>query len=102
MRLDRLFLNQMKDVLAVEEERARGTHPLPAPRLREAKQLGFSDHRLGELLKVPEGEIRRLRIAEGITAVFKRVDTCAAEVPALTPYLYSTCDAACHAPTPYA
>src|SRR5207244_2953761 len=43
-RLDRWFLNQMKDILAVEEELARGTHPLPAPRLREAKQLGFSDH----------------------------------------------------------
>src|SRR5437879_4991050 len=58
-RLDRWFLNQMKDILAVEEELARGTHPLPAPRLREAKQLGFSDHRLGELLKVQEGAHRR-------------------------------------------
>src|SRR5947199_790176 len=94
-RLDRWFLNQMKDILAVEDQLARANHPLPAPRLREAKQLGFSDHRLGELLKVPEGEIRRLRIAEGITAVFKRVDTCAAEFPALTPYLYSTYEAEC-------
>src|SRR5437899_5834099 len=94
-RLDRWFLNQMKDILAVEEELARGTHPLPAPRLREAKQLGFSDHRLGELLKVEEGEIRRLRMAEGVTAVFKRVDTCAAEFPALTPYLYSTYESKC-------
>src|SRR2546422_1427351 len=58
-------------------------------------QLGFSDHRLGELLKVPEGEIRRLRIAEGVTAVFKRVDTCAAEFQALTPYLYSTYESKC-------
>src|SRR2546427_12424517 len=94
-RLDRWFLNQMKAILAVEEELARGTHPLPAPRLREAKQLGFSDHRLGELLKVQEGEMRRLRIAEGVTAVFKRVDTCAAEFPALTPYLYSTYESKC-------
>src|SRR5436309_13846311 len=94
-RLDRWFLNQMKDILAVEDQLARGKHPLPAARLREAKQLGFSDHRLGELLKVPEGAIRRLRIAEGIAAVFKRVDTCAAEFPALTPYLYSTYEAEC-------
>src|SRR5438128_9744397 len=94
-KIDRWFLNQMKDILAVEEQLARGKHPLPAPRLREAKQLGFSDHRLGELLKVQEGEIRRLRIAEGVTAVFKRVDTCAAEFPALTPYLYSTYESKC-------
>src|SRR5437899_7170119 len=94
-KIDRWFLNQMKDILAVEDQLASVKHPLPAPRLREAKQLGFSDHRLGELLKVQEGEIRRLRIAEGVTAVFKRVDTCAAEFPALTPYLYSTYESKC-------
>src|SRR5437667_6504087 len=82
-RLDRWFLNQMKDILAVEEQLARGTHPLPAPRLREAKQLGFSDHRLGELRKVPAAETPRLGIAAGGTAVFEREDTCAAEFPAL-------------------
>jgi carbamoyl-phosphate synthase large subunit len=94
-KIDPWFLNQMKDILAVEDRLARAKHPLPTPLLREAKQLGFSDHRLGELLKVPEGEIRRLRIAEGVAAVFKRVDTCAAEFQALTPYLYSTYESEC-------
>ncbi|HZC68885.1 MAG TPA: carbamoyl-phosphate synthase large subunit, partial [Nitrospirales bacterium] len=94
-KIDRWFLNQMKDILAVEDQLARAKHPVPAPQLREAKQLGFSDHRLGELLKVSEEAIRRQRIAEGITAVFKRVDTCAAEFQALTPYLYSTYESEC-------
>ncbi len=94
-KIDRWFLNQMKDILAVEDQLGRAKHPLPAPLLREAKQLGFSDHRLGELLKVSEEAIRRLRIDEGVTAVFKRVDTCAAEFQALTPYLYSTYESEC-------
>jgi carbamoyl-phosphate synthase large subunit len=94
-KIDRWFLNQMKDILAVEDQLARAKHPLPTPLLREAKQLGFSDHRLGELLRTSEEEIRQLRIDEGITAVFKRVDTCAAEFQALTPYLYSTYESEC-------
>src|SRR3989441_3188392 len=94
-KIDSWFLNQMKDILAVEDQLGRAKHPLPAPLLREAKQLGFSDHRLGELLKVSEETIRRLRIDEGVTAVFKRVDTCAAEFQALTPYLYSTYESEC-------
>src|SRR2546428_11866691 len=94
-KIDHWFLNQMKDILAGEDQLARAKHPLPAPLLREAKQLGFSDHRLGELLKVSEETIRRLRIDEGVTAVFKRVDTCAAEFQALTPYLYSTFESEC-------
>ncbi len=94
-KIDSWFLNQMKDILAVEDQLGRAKHPLPAPLLREAKQLGFSDHRLGELLKVSEETIRRLRIDEGVTAVFKRVDTCAAEFQALTPYLYSTYESKC-------
>src|SRR2546427_3789845 len=85
----------MKDILAVEDQVARSKPPLPTPLLREAKQLGFSDHRLGKLLKVSEETIRRLRDDEGGTAVFKRVDTCAAEVQALTPYLYFTHESGC-------
>ncbi len=94
-KIDRWFLDQMKDILAVEDQLARAKHPLPTPLLREAKQLGFSDHRLGELLGASEEAIRQLRIDEGITAVFKRVDTCAAEFQALTPYLYSTYESEC-------
>src|SRR2546427_8009741 len=85
----------MKDILAVEDQVARSKPPLPTPLLREAKQLGFSDHRLGKLLKGSGETIRRLRNDEGVTAGFKRVDTCAAEFQALTPYLYSTYESEC-------
>ncbi len=54
------------------------------------KGNGFSDRRLAKLLGVGEDEVRRVRYAAGVRAVFKRVDTCAAEFEAHTPYLYST------------
>jgi carbamoyl-phosphate synthase large subunit len=94
-RIDPWFLNQMKVILSAEDQLARETHPLTPARLREAKELGFSDRRLGELLRVPEAEIRKQRLKAGATAVFKRVDTCGAEFQALTPYLYSTYEAEC-------
>ena len=58
--------------------------------LREAKEYGFSDRRLAQLLNVDETEIRRLRKENNIRPVYKMVDTCAAEFAAYTPYLYST------------
>ncbi len=94
-KIDPWFLNQMKDILAVEDRLAREKHPLAAGRLREAKALGFSDRRLGELLQVSEAEIYKHRLKAGVTAVFKRVDTCGAEFQALTPYLYSTYETEC-------
>ncbi|MEK6605384.1 MAG: carbamoyl-phosphate synthase large subunit, partial [Nitrospirota bacterium] len=94
-RIDPWFLNQMKDLLSVEDQLAREKHPLAPERLREAKALGFSDRRLGELLQVSEAEIRKQRLKAGVTPTFKRVDTCGAEFQALTPYLYSTYESEC-------
>jgi carbamoyl-phosphate synthase large subunit len=65
--------------------------------LREAKQYGFSDKFLGKLWGKNEEEIRQLRLSLGIKPVFKRVDTCAAEFVAYTPYLYSSYDEECEA-----
>ncbi|GFE58249.1 carbamoyl-phosphate synthase large subunit [Geobacter sp. AOG1] len=65
--------------------------------LREAKQFGFSDKFLGKLWGKNEEEIRQLRLSLGVTPVFKRVDTCAAEFVAYTPYLYSTYEEECEA-----
>ena len=65
--------------------------------LREAKQYGFSDKFLGKLWGKSEEEVRQLRLGLGIRPVFKRVDTCAAEFVAYTPYLYSTYDEECEA-----
>jgi carbamoyl-phosphate synthase large subunit len=58
--------------------------------LRQAKQMGFADRRIAELCGRTEGEVRAARLAAGIRATFKMVDTCAAEFVAHTPYLYST------------
>jgi len=58
--------------------------------LRLAKADGFSDRMLGELLAQPESHVRQHRQGRGIRPVYKRVDTCAAEFEAYTPYLYST------------
>ncbi|HEX8702774.1 MAG TPA: carbamoyl-phosphate synthase large subunit [Myxococcaceae bacterium] len=63
---------------------------LPDEVLREAKAHGFSDRYLGQLLGYPEAEVRAYRHSKGIRPVYKRVDTCAAEFEAYTPYLYST------------
>src|SRR5687768_14120695 len=56
----------------------------------DAKQHGFSDRQLAHLWNSFEREIRRVRKERGIEAVFKCVDTCAAEFEAFTPYYYST------------
>jgi carbamoyl-phosphate synthase large subunit len=63
---------------------------IPDEVLREAKAHGFSDKYLSQLLGYPEAEVRAYRQARGIRPVYKRVDTCAAEFEAYTPYLYST------------
>src|SRR5207249_10153060 len=58
--------------------------------LRRAKEMGFADRRIAELTGSTELEARAARLAAGIRATFKMVDTCAAEFTAYTPYLYST------------
>ena len=65
---------------------------LDAASLRKAKKHGFSDNQLAQLRGVSEEEIRAGRYAEGVRPVFKTVDTCAGEFPALTPYHYSSYD----------
>ncbi|HYA31751.1 MAG TPA: carbamoyl-phosphate synthase large subunit, partial [Thermodesulfovibrionales bacterium] len=102
-RMDPWFLNNIKKILSVEEkirgyakgikeERTKSLAPylLPKELLREAKEKGFSDRAIAGLLKVTEEDIRHLRKQWNIHAVYKMVDTCAAEFEAYTPYLYST------------
>jgi carbamoyl-phosphate synthase large subunit len=88
-RVDPWYLAQVEELVRFEEELRRAPD-LPAATLRRAKRLGFSDRRLGELTGRTEGGVRALRQAHGVRAVFKVVDTCAAEFVAHTPYLYST------------
>ncbi len=63
-------------------------------RLSRLKAMGFSDARLAALTGRSEAEVRAYRHALGVRPVFKRVDTCAAEFEARTPYMYSTYEAA--------
>ena len=88
-RMDVWFLENMREI--VEFERSIAEAGLrDADVLRRAKQLGFADHRIGELTGVNEAAVRARRLELGIRATFKTVDTCAAEFVAHTPYLYST------------
>lgn len=65
--------------------------------LRRAKRMGFSDSMIGKALGISEMEVRELRKSLNITPVYYRVDTCAAEFEANTPYLYSTYESDCEA-----
>ncbi len=99
--IDPWFLAQIGEILAMEKEIATlsGLSGDAAPLLlRDAKRMGFSDRRLAQLLfgdKKREGEVRAFRYARGLRPVYKRVDTCAAEFEAHTPYLYSTYESEC-------
>ena len=90
-RIDPWFVDQIAQL--VEEEalvRGRPLHSLSAQELRNLKRVGLSDGRIAVLTGAPEGSIRRHRAALGVEPVFKTVDTCGGEFPALTPYHYST------------
>ncbi len=67
--------------------------PKDAQGLRHLKMMGFTDARLARLAGQTEAHVRKARLAKGVTAVFKRIDTCAAEFEAQTPYMYSTYEA---------
>src|SRR5262245_21101288 len=87
--IDPWFLDNVGQLVAFEREIAQRALTEPAV-LRRAKQLGFSDRRIAQLCGSTEGQVRALRLRQGIRATFKTVDTCAAEFEAYTPYLYST------------
>ena len=87
--IDPWFLDQMQQIVDLEKRLRPGLLSDPGL-MREAKRMGFSDVRLGELAKATEGQVRAWRKAAGIVPVYKRVDTCAAEFVSHTPYLYST------------
>ncbi len=89
--IDPWFLDAIAAINELAEEvRAGG---LDEAVLRRAKEEGFSDAQLAQLTASTEGEVRALRHRLGVRPVYKTVDTCAGEFPALTPYHYSTYDA---------
>ena len=94
--IDPWFLYQLKEITDLQMELEK--HPfesVPPALLREAKRMGFSDARLADVWRLNSGKgasekVRHARKQNGITPVYKRVDTCAAEFESFTPYLYST------------
>ena len=84
------FLRQI-EILVAEEARLRA-HGLPAEptALRKLKAQGFSDARLAKLTGQTEAQVRAARQGLGVRPVYKRIDTCAGEFRASTPYMYST------------
>ncbi|HZA65828.1 MAG TPA: carbamoyl-phosphate synthase large subunit, partial [Geminicoccaceae bacterium] len=86
---DPWFLEQIRDLIAAEERVRRDDLPDERAALLELKAQGFSDARLARLTGQREAEVRAHRHALGVHPVFKRIDTCAAEFEARTPYLYS-------------
>ncbi|NIJ18538.1 carbamoyl-phosphate synthase large subunit [Sphingomonas naasensis] len=119
---DPWFLERIAEIVAAEEAVCRSGLPQDAAGMRKLKAMGFSDKRLaylalksvnmregsermarshgliGEVAKamsggVTEADVRKLRHKLGVRPVFKRIDTCAAEFEAKTPYMYSTYEA---------
>ncbi|MEO1729716.1 MAG: carbamoyl-phosphate synthase large subunit, partial [Pseudomonadota bacterium] len=120
---DPWFLRQIEEIIAAEAEVQANGLPADAPALRKLKSMGFSDQRLATLavrsVGVKDGlaetqakrsgllhdalqamagatsadEVRQLREKLGVLPVFKRIDSCAAEFEAITPYMYSTYEA---------
>jgi carbamoyl-phosphate synthase large subunit len=95
--IDPWFLRELEQIVRVEGELARGGLPRDADAFRAVKRMGFSDRRIAQLCGTREGAVRVARHALGVRPAFKRVDTCAAEFEAYTPYLYSSYDEECEA-----
>ncbi|MDJ0950229.1 MAG: carbamoyl-phosphate synthase large subunit [Alphaproteobacteria bacterium] len=92
---DPWFLEQIKKLVDMEAEvRSRGLDGLSPEVLAVLKRHGFSDARLAGLTGAEEEAVMARRSATGLHPVYKRIDTCAAEFPSPTPYMYSTYETA--------
>jgi carbamoyl-phosphate synthase large subunit len=96
--VDPWFLAEIEDLVR-EEQRLDGIalEALGADAFRRLKRKGFSDARLAAILGCSEAAVRSRRTGLGVRPVYRRVDTCAAEFPTATAYLYSTYEEECEA-----
>jgi len=96
--IDPWFLAQIKEIVDIELALEQKTlADLDRDTVWQLKRRGFSDRRLAFLLDTSEAEVRKLRHQLGVRPVYKRVDTCAAEFPTKTAYMYSTYEDECEA-----
>ncbi len=87
---DPWFLARIREIIEAEAQVRTQGLPVSAEGLRRLKMMGFTDARLAKLTGRDEAQVRRARRNLRVEAVFKRIDTCAAEFEAQTPYMYST------------
>ena len=92
-KFDPWFLDRIREIIEAEEQVRQNGLPTATADMRRLKMMGFTDARLANLTGFKEADIRKSRQSLGVTAVFKRIDTCAAEFEAQTPYMYSTYEA---------
>jgi carbamoyl-phosphate synthase large subunit len=93
-RYDPWFLDQIEEIIQAEAQIINTGLPSDLARLRRLKSMGFADKRLAHLAGLTESTVRARRNALGLNAVYKRIDTCAAEFRSATPYMYSTYESA--------
>ena len=96
--IDRWFLRNIEQIVQMEERLKSSARKMNGNLLRKAKEYGFSDIRIAELTGKSQDDVRKSRLRNNIAAVYKMVDTCAAEFEAYTPYLYSTYETEDEAP----
>ena len=89
---DPWFLDRLYEIIDAENAVAQKGLPSDPEALRQLKALGFSDKRLGELCDASEKDVRDFRIKRNVRPLYRRIDTCAAEFSAKTPYMYSAYD----------
>jgi carbamoyl-phosphate synthase large subunit len=95
-KIDHWFLAEIEDLILAEAElETRSASSLTKQEWLVAKTKGFSDPRLAKLMNTTETEVRETRHAHGVKPVYRRVDTCAAEFPASSAYMYSTYEEEC-------
>ncbi|GAA0206451.1 carbamoyl-phosphate synthase large subunit [Kangiella japonica] len=96
--IDRWFLVQIEEIIKIEEMlKGKSLSDFDETLMRHVKRKGFSDERLADIFACREQEIRKRRKELGVTPVYKRVDTCAAEFATSTAYMYSTYEEECEA-----
>jgi carbamoyl-phosphate synthase large subunit len=95
-KIDPWFLRQFAEIRDMQQHVAKhGLNQIDAAAMRKLKRAGFGDAELALAAGVKEQEVRALRRSQQLEAVYKRVDTCAAEFESFTPYLYSSYEPSC-------
>ena len=89
-KIDKWFLERIQNIIDLEKEIQNNGLPVNAEGWLQLKKAGFSDARLARLVGVEEQIVTAARVKHNVRPVYKRVDSCAAEIPSETPYMYSS------------